>query len=206
MNSLLHKTATVRVPATHGVAHSSARGAVPAKTAHAGAHGHVGHAIAHAHAAIARVHAPIATGGEHTPLHLGSTTTAHSAAAGSSSILRTIAGLLIVVGVIYGVAWVLRRVKRRGGQNGRASGTGLATVATLPLGPGRSLALVRAGREVVLVGIGEHGVTPIRTYSETEAVEIGIPLRSEEEQADHEPATALSDRLMDRLRRLTVRS
>ena len=40
------------------------------------------------------------------------------------------------------------------------TGCGLESMATLPLGPNRSLHLVRAGGEVVLVGVGEHGVTP----------------------------------------------
>ena len=44
----------------------------------------------------------------------------------------------------------------------------------MPLGPNRSLHLVRAGRELVLVGVAEHGVTPIRTYTEEEALELGL--------------------------------
>ena len=56
----------------------------------------------------------------------------------------------------------------------RASGQGLAPLATLPLGPNRSLHLVRAGGEVVLLGAGEGGVTPIRTYGEHEARALGL--------------------------------
>jgi flagellar protein FliO/FliZ len=33
---------------------------------------------------------------------------------------------------------------------------------------------VRAGEEIVLVGSGEHGVTPIRTYTEAEARSLGL--------------------------------
>ena len=33
---------------------------------------------------------------------------------------------------------------------------------------------MRAGAEVVLVGVGEGGVTPIRVYSEAEARELGL--------------------------------
>ena len=47
-------------------------------------------------------------------------------------------------------------------------------MATLPIGTGRSVQLLRAGRELVLVGVGEHGVTPIRLYSEDEARELGL--------------------------------
>ena len=77
--------------------------------------------------------------------------------------MRTIVGLLIVVAVIYGVAWILRQAKK--GKNPRQRhrpGQRRHPAAR----SGRSLALVRAGREVVLVGIAEHGVTPIRTYTE----------------------------------------
>ena len=44
-----------------------------------------------------------------------------------------------------------------------AAGEGLETLATLPLGANRSLHLVRAGDEIVLLGAAEHGVAPIRT-------------------------------------------
>ena len=78
--------------------------------------------------------------------------------------MRTIVGLAIVIAVIYGLYWVLKQVKasREESVVGRRA---CGTLATLPLGPNRSLHLVRAGREVVLVGVGEHGVTPIRTYT-----------------------------------------
>ena len=56
----------------------------------------------------------------------------------------------------------------------RRSASGLKTLATLPLGPNRSMQLVRAGNEVVLVGVGEAGVTPIRTYGEHEARALGL--------------------------------
>ena len=81
-------------------------------------------------------------------------------------------GLLVVVGVIYGVYWILKKVKQ--GKEEQASGSGLSTIATLPLGPNRSLHMVRAGGEVVILGVGESGVTPIRTYTEEEALEAGL--------------------------------
>ena len=58
--------------------------------------------------------------------------------------------------VIYGLYWVLKQVKAS--RETAASGDGLESVATLPLGPNRSLHLVRAGRELVLLGVAEHGV------------------------------------------------
>jgi flagellar biogenesis protein FliO len=86
--------------------------------------------------------------------------------------VRTIVGLATWSAPIYGLYWILKQVKAS--REETASGNGLKTLATLPLGTNRSLHLVRAGEEVVLVGAGEHGVTPIRTYSETEARALGL--------------------------------
>ena len=56
----------------------------------------------------------------------------------------------------------------------RSTGFGLSAEASIPLGPGRSVHLIRAGRELVLVGSAEQGVVPIRTYSEDEARALGL--------------------------------
>ena len=112
--------------------------------------------------------------GEHTKLDLGgdssSTTSSHVSSGGS--ILRTIAGLLIVLAVIYGITWVLKQVKAS--KATAASGNSLEQIASLPLGANRALHLVRAGDEIVLIGAAEHGVTPIRRFSEAEAIEMGL--------------------------------
>jgi flagellar protein FliO/FliZ len=139
---------------------------------------------------------------ENTPLNLGGSGTAHAATGSGSGLLRTIVGLFIVIIVIWGIAWILRRVK---GGGTKASGNGLGHIATLPLGNGRSVALVRAGQEFVLVGISEHAVTPIRTYTEAEAIEAGFDVRGEDGTPFDQPDTPL-DRVVDALRRMTVRS
>jgi len=113
-------------------------------------------------------------GSEGTRLNLSSsgTSTAHTSSGGGPSLTRTVVGLLIVIAVIWGLAWVLRQVKS--GRETRAGGAGLSSVATLPLGSGRTLHLVRAGREYLLVGSAEHGVVPIHRYSEQQARELGL--------------------------------
>ena len=118
--------------------------------------------------------AAAAADGEETSLNLGEAAKANTEPVGASggSIVRTIVGLAVVIGVIYGLTWVLRQVKAS--KTTDAAGSGLATVASLPLGQNRSLHLVRAGDELVLVGAGEHGVTPIRTYTEAEARRAGL--------------------------------
>jgi flagellar protein FliO/FliZ len=111
---------------------------------------------------------------ENTPLGLKQTTkkAKSSSGVGGGSIMRTLIGLAVVIGAIYAVAWVLRRVKRS--KEDQASGSGLASIATLPLGSGRTLHLVRAGTDVILVGSSEHGVAPIQRYTEEEALANGV--------------------------------
>ena len=146
--------------------------------------------------------------GEKTPLNLDEAAETKTPGAGAGttggSLVRTIVGLAVVIGVIYGLYWVLKQVKAS--REEKASGQGLAAIATLPLGTNRSLQLVRAGREIVLVGVSEHGVTPVRTYSEDEAEAVGL---LEDEQPGDEPygdeGGALR-RVIDDLRRKTVRS
>jgi flagellar protein FliO/FliZ len=157
--------------------------------------------------------------GENTPLDLNaSSSTSHSSvtSSGGASIVRTIVGLAIVIAVIWGLAWILRQVKahREGGSDSGQSSAGLASVAALTLGSGRSVHLVRAGNDYVLLGATEHGVAPIHRYSEDEAREAGLL----GEQSAHlavspvvgprpnpmqmsSPSTAL----VERLREMTVR-
>jgi flagellar protein FliO/FliZ len=112
-----------------------------------------------------------ADAGEKTPVNLKDTPgPAHVSSGGS--LVRTIVGLAVVIGVIYGLYWILKQVKSS--REEKASGTGLTALATLPLGAQRSLQLVRAGRELHLVGVSEHGVTPVRTYNEDEAEAAGL--------------------------------
>jgi flagellar protein FliO/FliZ len=136
--------------------------------------------------------ASLAADGESTPLNLPDSTPKVDAsqAAGPSAgggLVRTIVGLVIVIAVIYGLYWVLKQVKAS--REERVSGHGLGTLATLPLGPNRSLHLVRAGGEVVLLGVGEGGVTPIRTYGENEARALGLITDDDEPQDPQGPAT-----------------
>lgn len=143
--------------------------------------------------------------GENTPVHLSAssgTTHTTSSGGGGASIVRTIVGLFIVIAVIYGIAWIMKQAKK---SKHRPTGQGLSQVASLPLGGGRSVCVVRAGREVLVVGVAENGVTPIRSYSEAEAIALGIEVPPEKpEVADR--AEKPSDRVLNVLRRITARS
>src|SRR3954470_10784781 len=75
--------------------------------------------------------------GENTPVNLNEGPPASKVPGGSAggSLVRTFVGLAIVIAVIYGLYWVLKQVKA--GREEKASGEGLAAIATLPLGPNR---------------------------------------------------------------------
>jgi flagellar protein FliO/FliZ len=117
-------------------------------------------------------------GGENTPLNLKAPTTTAHTSSGGASIVRTIVGLAIVIAVIWGLSWILRQVKagREGGLDSNQSSVGLASVAALTLTTGRSVHLIRAGSDYVLLGSAEHGLVPIHRYTEQEAREAGLPL------------------------------
>jgi flagellar protein FliO/FliZ len=154
-----------------------------------------------------------AASGENTPLNLPAEAPKHvQSASASGSLVRTIVGLAVVIGVIYGVAWMLRQVKSSKEQ--RSAGTGLSSEATLALGPNRALHLVRAGNELVLVGVAENGVTPLRTYTQEEALASGLIEAGDDadvidvRESAPRPAIAAAlgaGQLVDRLRALTVR-
>jgi flagellar protein FliO/FliZ len=126
--------------------------------------------LVHAQTAVAAA----ASSTEKQPINLPLDKVNQSSTAGSSngSLGRTLFGLFVVVLVIYGLYWVLKQVKK--GREEQAHGAGLHSLASLPLGPNRSLHMIRAGREIVLVGVAEHGVAPIRSYTEEEAYEAGL--------------------------------
>jgi len=142
--------------------------------------------------------------GENTPLNLTQTAASHAtSSSGGASIVRTIVGLFIVIAVIYGIAWIMKQAKK---SKVRPTGHGLSQVANLPLGSGRSVAVVRAGREILVVGVAENGVTPIRSYSEAEAIALGIEVPSEESENASPVVEKPLGRVVDSLRKMTARS
>ena len=77
--------------------------------------------------------------------------------------------------------------------------------------------MVRAGREVVLLGVSEHGVTPVRTYRESEAYEAGLIDADGDAGSDHGSGSSGGSGMptaavpglrgaLEQLRRRTVRS
>ena len=151
--------------------------------------------ILHGSTAALGAAANAARHGENEPLDLPTQAPKHLAGqSASGGLVRTFIGLAVVVAVIYGVAWMLKTARRS--KEERTSGMGMRSEAVVALGPNRSLHLVRTGRDLVLLGVAEHGVTPIRTYTEDEAREQGLLA---------EDAPEAPSRFLDELRRRTRR-
>ncbi len=162
----------------------------------------------------AQAFTPAAKGGsEDAPLRLSSPAVGGHTSTSGPSIVRTIVGLLIVIALIWGLAWILRQVKSA--RDTRVVGSALASMATLPLGSGRTLHLVRTGRDYLVVGSAEHGVVPIYRYTEEQARDAGLLERVEEAAAGGAATSVASagmaaaaggdSNLIGRLREWTVR-
>jgi flagellar protein FliO/FliZ len=135
--------------------------------------------------------------GENVPLNLPSTSASAHSSSGGPSIVRTIVGLLIVIAVIWGLTWILRQVKS--GRATQAAGMSLSSLATLPLGSNRSLHLVRAGSDYLLVGSAEQGVVPVHRYTEQQAREAGLLQEQPSAEEIEPPAGDEGPRLAARL-------
>jgi flagellar protein FliO/FliZ len=138
-------------------------------------------------------------------LSLNSGNPAHAASGSlSGTIVRTIVALLVVIAVIYGLTWILKQ-SRSANKRPSASGDGLVQIASMPLGPNRSVSLIRVGAELHLLGVAESGVTGIRVFTEEEAYELGIPFDPDEFESPRRGGGAPAQRVIDTLRRFTVR-
>lgn len=149
--------------------------------------------------------------GEDTPLNLDAAPVREAAQTpgGGGGLGRALLGLMLVVGLIFGLHWILRRVQES--RTTRSSGTGLHPVAALPLGQRGTLHVVRAGREVVLVGVADGQIVPIRSYTEEEAQAAGLIVTPGDEPAPAGPVPQPAARpqtiggLLAQLRSRTVR-
>lgn len=132
---------------------------------------------------------------------------AGGAATGMGTIVRGIVGLAIVLGVIYGLHWLLKNSK--GGRKSDRSDL-VEVIATTPLAQNRSIHLVRAGDELLLVGAAESGVTPLRVYAAgeplTAALESGAPPPVIELPAPPAEAAPPARGVVPRIKSWTVRT
>ena len=80
-----------------------------------------------------------------------------------TAMLSSFAALLLLIGLLAGLSLVLRRSSRI-----QSGGPQLSVIETLPLGQGRGMSLVRAGKRFFLVGVTNHGISLVSEMSDHE--------------------------------------
>ncbi len=70
---------------------------------------------------------------------------------------QLVLGLLLVVGLIFVLAWLLRRVQNVGPGNGQV----IEMIGSRALGPRDRLVLVQVGEEQILLGLTPGRITPL---------------------------------------------
>ena len=75
----------------------------------------------------------------------------------SGQLTQLVLGLLLVIGLIFLLAWLMRRVQRIGPGNGQV----IELVGSRALGPRDRLVLVQVGEEQILLGITPGRITPL---------------------------------------------
>lgn len=83
-----------------------------------------------------------------------------------SSIFSVLFGLAIVVAMLLGAAWLLRRLQR---VQGGAAGGAIRIVDQLPLGMKDRLLLVRVGDQQVLIGVSTGQMRALHAWQSGEA-------------------------------------
>jgi len=83
--------------------------------------------------------------------------TAAAPASLGGQLTQLVLGLLLVVGLIFVLAWLMRRVQRVGPGNGQV----IELVGSRALGPRDRLVLVQVGEEQILLGITPGRITPL---------------------------------------------
>ncbi len=118
------------------------------------------------------------------PVMAAETTASMSSAGMGAQLSKLLLGLLLVIGLIFLLAWLLRRVQQlhpRGAQV-------IKIVSTQALGPRERLVLVQVGGEQILLGLSAGRITQLHVLEEP----VHLP--------DAEPATPeFAQRLMELL-------
>jgi flagellar protein FliO/FliZ len=125
------------------------------------------------------------------------------ASSGAGAIARMVVGLAIVLAVVYGVYWLLKKRYRGGSRNGNVADGRLEIVATTPLAGNRAVHLLRAGDELFLVGSSEQSVTGLAAWGPEEAARLEAVL-AVPPPVPPQPTQPVG--ILDALRKLTVRS
>ncbi len=92
-----------------------------------------------------------------------------------SQLAQLLLGLLLVIGLIFALAWVMRRVQQIGPRGNQA----IKLVASQALGPRDRLLLVQVGGEQVLLGLTAGRITPLHVLKEPVSLETAEPATPE---------------------------
>lgn len=79
-----------------------------------------------------------------------------------SQLLQLVLGLLLVVGLIFVLGWLMRRVQRAGPAGNQV----IELVGSRALGPRDRLVLVQVGKEQVLLGVSPGSITALHVMNE----------------------------------------
>ncbi|WP_122666113.1 flagellar biosynthetic protein FliO [Pseudomonas viridiflava] len=90
-------------------------------------------------------------------------------------VVQLLFGLLLVVGLIFALAWLMRRVQR--GVPGNAQVIEL--VGSRAIGPRDRLVLVQVGEEQILLGVTPGRITPLHVLNQPVQVPERQPVNSE---------------------------
>ena len=107
-------------------------------------------------APVSTVAAPVTA-----PVVVPPVSTALSAGVGGQ-LLQLVLGLLLVIGLIFVLAWLMRRVQR----TGPAGNQVIELVGSRALGPRDRLVLVQVGNEQVLLGVSPGSITALHVMNE----------------------------------------
>ncbi|MCP8464878.1 flagellar biosynthetic protein FliO [Pseudomonas sp. ZM23] len=104
-------------------------------------------------------------------VHASSTPSLITGSAGAQ-LMQLLLGLVLVVGLIFLLAWLVRRVQQVGPRGNQA----IRLVSSQALGPRDRLVLVQVGEEQILLGLTPGRITPLHV------------LRQPVQAADSQPA------------------
>ncbi|MQU55822.1 flagellar biosynthetic protein FliO [Pseudomonas sp. FSL R10-1339] len=93
--------------------------------------------------------------------------TAAAPVAGASvggQLTQLVLGLLLVLGLIFALAWLLRRVQQAGPRQGQ--GQVIELISSRALGARDRLVLVQVGNEQILLGLTPGRITPLHVLKE----------------------------------------
>ncbi len=87
-------------------------------------------------------------------------------------LLQLLLGLLLVIGLIFLLAWLMRRVQQIGPRGGQV----IKILASQALGPRDRLLLVQVGEEQILLGLAPGRITPLHVMAKPLPLAEGEPV------------------------------